>query len=103
MAVEVCWGQMWSGGFRSGEAVQVCWGLVSWVTAYQGMAVEVTQVEVWQGKAGYGVARRSGLDKFWRGELRLGGLGEFGFGEVRLGTARRSRCVVVWRSVARCG
>lgn len=27
---------------RPVEAVQVCWGLVSWVTAYQGMAVELS-------------------------------------------------------------
>lgn len=42
------------------------------------------------GKLGYGISRH-------------GGLGVFGSGEVRFGTARRSRCVVVWRSVARCG
>ena len=32
--------------------------------------------------------------------VRQGGLGEFGFSEVRFGTARRSRCVPVWRGVA---
>lgn len=34
--------ELWSGKMGYGEAVQVCWGLVSWVTAYQGMAVELS-------------------------------------------------------------
>jgi hypothetical protein len=40
------------------------------------------------GKLGYGMARRLGLGKFWRGKLRLGGQGMVSSGAVSFGRVR---------------
>ena len=47
----------------------------------------------WSVKFRLGTARRLGLGKFWRGELRLGGSGGAGYVSERRGPVWRSRRV----------
>ncbi len=79
-AVEVCWGQMWSGGFRSGEAVKACYVEAGWVRF--GPVRLGGSGMLGSGKLGYGMARRSWCVPMWRGPVWRGGRGSFRFGRV---------------------
>jgi len=91
------------GWSRLGGQGVLCSGMASYGEIWSGEAVELSY-----GQVRWVMARRLGLGKFWRGELRLGelrlgGSGGAGYVSERRGPAWRSRPVTLRNGWVRLG